>query len=210
MITTTNPSQIQPIEMYEQKIIQMLETYYTQDSNAVRYKVSYTDEASRLVLEFEHEIMQQHISSMPKTAEPCLRKLHGQAARFAWGIHAWNNDTPHASPVTAEEMTQGISICRYSLPHIKYAYDPCGLQAYEDAIKIVEKLFEVNMFTVFDGVSSDHLDSRTIQQRVRLNAERVDNALRLLERHNALRIIDSGTRKNIIVLHPNFYGFKWY
>ncbi len=198
------------INAYNQTITRLLNEYHTQDANAERFEATVTPEAYQLIKQFEQEVTQYIIPTMPRPAEPCLRKLHGQAVRFAWCIHAWNNDKPHCSAISADEMKQSIALCRHLLPHIKYAYDPCGLQAFDNAKKIVTCLQSINTGLGDEKLWNEGISSRTIQQRSHIKVKEVNNALRLLEQHNALTILDNGARDLTAVLHHDFFRFKWY
>lgn len=51
------------------------------------------------------------------------------------------------------------------------------------------------------------IDSTTLQQRIGRKSKDVNNALRLLEKHNYLAIYDDATNNLKVVLHPYFYNF---
>ncbi len=189
------------------KIKKLLNLYYTQDGNAKRHTVLLERDAVSLIRQFENEVSSSIIPNMPNQAHPGLRKLHGQAVRIAWAIHAWNYDIPHQYPITTEEAAQAINICRYLLPHIRYAYDPRELQAHGNAIKIITNLQNINTSLGNKELLKGYITSRTIQQRTHIKAEQVNNALQLLERHGWLRIIDNGKQSNIAVLHPHFKAY---
>lgn len=197
-----------PIEAYDVKIIQLLQLFHTQDRNAPRYQVGVTPEALTLIHSFEEEVRNEVISSMPEAAEPWLRKAHGQAVRFAWDIHAWNSDQPHLCSITEEEMRQGIDLVRANFPHVKYAYDPCGLVAYSVAQKILESLYRITDRWEQDKLIDDGIDSTTIQQRIGVKSKEVNNALQLLDRHNYLVVYDDASNNLKIALHPYFYDWR--
>lgn len=197
-----------PIEAYDVKIIQLLQLFHTQDRNAPRYQVGVTPEALTLIHSFEEEVRNEVISSMPEAAEPWLRKAHGQAVRFAWDIHAWNSDQPHLCSITEEEMRQGIDLVRANFPHVRYAYDPCGLVAYSVAQKILESLYRITDRWEQDKLIDDGIDSTTIQQRIGVKSKEVNNALQLLDRHNYLVVYDDASNNLKIALHPYFYDWR--
>lgn len=173
-----------------------------------RYQVGVTPEALTLIHSFEEEVRNEVISSMPEAAEPWLRKAHGQAVRFAWDIHAWNSDQPHLCSITEEEMRQGIDLVRANFPHVKYAYDPCGLVAYSVAQKILESLYRITDRWEQDKLIDDGIDSTTIQQRIGVKSKEVNNALQLLDRHNYLVVYDDASNNLKIALHPYFYDWR--
>ena len=197
-----------PIEAYDVKIIQLLQLFHTQDRNAPRYQVGVTPEALTLIHSFEEEVRNEVISSMPEAAEPWLRKAHGQAVRFAWDIHAWNSDQPHLCSITEEEMRQGIDLVRANFPHVRYAYDPCGLVAYSVAQKILESLYRITDRWEQDKLIDDGIDSTTIQQRIGVKSKEVNNALQLLDRHNYLVVYDDASNNLKIALHTYFYDWR--
>lgn len=208
-VTTSGMPSNKGINIYNQAIIHLLNEYHTQDADAERFEVAVAPDAYSLIKGFEQEIAQSIIPTMPSSAEPCLRKLHGQAVRFAWCIHACLYDKAHLVPITAQKMSQAIELCKCLLPHIHYAYDPCGLQAYDNAIKVIECLRRINTNLGYHHLQTEGIDSRTIQQRSHIKATDLNNALDLLQKHNALAILDNGDRSPKVVLHPQFFNFKW-
>ena len=102
-------------------------------------------------------------------------------------------------------MRQGIDLVRANFPHVKYAYDPCGLVAYSVAQKILESLYRITDRWEQDKLIDDGIDSTTIQQRIGIKSKDVNNALRFLDRHNYLAVYDDASNNLKIALHPYFY-----
>lgn len=195
----------EPFAAYNKKILQLLEIFYTQDRNAPRYQVRVTSEALKLIYNFVEEIRYDVTPNMPEVAKPCLLKAHGQAIRFAWDIHAWNHELPHTVPITDQEMKQAIELVRDAFKHIRYAYDPCGLQAYLHAQKILTSLNNITDCWEQDKLINEGIDSSTIQRRTSITAKHTNNALRLLDRHNYLVVYDNATQNLNVMLHPDFF-----
>ena len=166
-------------------------------------------EALELIKNFENHIRINEIQNAPEAALPCMLKAHGQAVRFAWDIHAWNNEQPHLSPISAEEMQVGIDLARASFSHIKYAYSPTGLVAYSVARKIIESLVRIDEIWEQNKLITDGIDSTTLQQRIGCKSKEVNNALRLLETYNYLAIYDDATNNLKVILHPSFYLYHY-
>ncbi len=203
-------SERSPFVHYNKVITTLLDVYHTQNKNAQRYQVTVEPAALRLVSDFEKEIRDDVIPDMPEAARPCLLKAHGQAVRFAWGIHAWNHELPHTVPVTGQEMEQAIELVSATIEHIRYAYDPCGLQAYLHAQKILESLYRITDRWEQDKLLNEGIDSSTIQRRTKINAENTNNALHLLDRHKYLAVYDDATANLKVVLHPDFFEVNRY
>lgn len=193
------------LAVYTAKITQLLRLFHTQDRDAPRYQVSVTDGALRRIRRFEEDVRNKMIPYMPEAAEPCLRKAHGQAVRFAWDIHAWNSEQPHLCPINDEEMDQGIDLVRATFPHIEYAYAPCGFVAYGVAQAILESLYRITDRWEQNKLIDDGIDSTTIQQRIGIKSKDVNNALRFLDRHNYLAVYDDASNNLKVALHPYFY-----
>lgn len=193
------------MDFYNKTIIRLLTTYHTQEKNAERYQVSVEPAALSRIRFFEEDIRKDIIPNMPAEAKPCLLKAHGQAVRFAWDIHAWNYELPHTVPITEEEMKQGIELVCASFEHIKYIYDPCGLQAYLHAQKILESLCNITEPYEQDKLINEGIDSSRIQRRTKLKSKDVNNALRLLETHNYLKVYDDATDNLKVILHSDFF-----
>lgn len=174
---------------YNSKITKLLHLYHTQDKSAQRYEVGVTPEALELIKSFEAHIRCNVTPNMPEDAIPCMLKAHGQAVRFAWDVHAWNNEQPHLCPLNAKEMQAGIDMVCASFNHINYAYSPCGLVAYTVARKIIESLRNINDSWEQNKLIAEGIDSTTLQQRIGSKSKEVNNALRLLEKHNWLAVV---------------------
>lgn len=195
------------LEAYNAKITQLLQMFYTQDRAAQRYRVGVIPAALRLVHRFEDVVRSDVIPYMPEAAEPYLRKAHGQAVRFAWDIHAWNNEQPHLCPITEEEMQQGIDLVRATFPHVRYAFDPCGFVVQGVAQEILESLYRITDRYEQERIITEGIDSTTIQQRIHVNAKETNNALRFLDRHNYLAVYDDATNNLKVALRPDFFAY---
>lgn len=191
--------------VYSKTIIRLLGIYHAQDNTAPRHQVPVEPRALAMIRDFEQKIRRNVIPSMPEAAIPCFLKAHGQAVRFAWSIHAWNHTIPHSLPITTEEMEQGIELVCETFKHIRYAYDPYGLQAYLHAQKILASLNNITERYEQDKLLDEGMDSSTIQRRTGLKAEVTNNALRLLSGHNYLAVYDDATANLKVVLHPYFF-----
>ncbi len=199
------------ITLFQSLIKSLMKTYYTQDLNKLKYQVYLNENAKQLVYNFEKDIKQNHLFYLPKEVHPALSKLHGHAVRLAWCIHVLyvQNDLPHNYPIQEAAMQDAISLCYVLLEHIKYAYNPAGLQAHDNAVKILENLKNINCSIDNEILHHGWIDSRTIQQRTHIKAKDVGNALSYLEKYNLVRIVDNGKAKNIVVVHPHFNKFKF-
>lgn len=196
--------------VYRETIFRLLKTYHTQDKNAEGYQVPVEPAALKSIRDFERYVRTRVIPHMPEAAKACLLKAHGQAVRFAWDIHAWNHEFPHTIPITIEEMEQGIELVRATFEHIRYAYDPCGLQAYLHAQKILASLNNITDRWEQDKLLDEGIDSSTIQRRTGLKSEPTNNALLLLDEHNYLAVYDDATANLKVVLHPYFFDVnRW-
>jgi len=197
-------------DIYNNMIIRLLRLYYTQDSNAERYTVRLEDDAIDEIHKFENYIKNDIIPYSYEKAIPALRKLHGHALRIAFAIHVINNENPYASPILKSEVDLACDICECLLPYIDYVYNPMGLQAYADAVKIIDCLHQINTLHGYDNAYDGNIDSRAIQQRSPLDKPRTENALRRLSSQNILRIVDWGASNKRIIVHPDFFHSKLY
>lgn len=199
---------------YYAAINKMLQTYYTQNGDDKQYEVAVEKKAVELLLAFQKDNLTT-ASTMPELAAPYMSKAHGQAARFAWDIHAVNHSgqSPHKYPITVQEMEQAINLVKATFPHVRYIYDHCGFVALNMAKEIVRSILRITG-TDRHRVMEEGIDSTTLQQRIRAKfpgnkSSQINNALCLLERHNALSVYDSGTNNLKVVLHPHFFSIDW-
>lgn len=197
---------------YEAMILKLLEIYHTQEADAEKYEVTVAPDALDLLNSFKAEIQEKIIPSMTEVAIPYLRKAHGQAARFAWDLHAagtYNLDLkPHHCAIQASTMAQAIALVRVTFEHARWIYDPCGFPAYAMASKVIKSLLRISP-EEWQDVLFNGKDSTALQQRVGAKYAEMNNALRFLERHNVLAVYDDGTRNLKIVLHPLFFITDW-
>lgn len=193
------------LHAYNKKILSLLELFFTQDANAKRCTLHVEPAALDEIKNFEAEI--RSLIQLDNEITPWLRKLHGQAVRFACGIHVWNNDDPRRSPISAMEMLQGIELARIAIPHAFFAFLPVGLSAYLDAQKIVKSLLRIAIIPEQQKILTEGTSTTAIRQRTGLNMIRINNALHYIAGKNMLFPYDDGTGIRRVAFHPCFFTF---
>lgn len=193
------------LQAYNEKILSLLELFFTQDANAKRCTLHVEPAALDEIKKFEAEI--RGLTLPDNEITPWLRKLHGQAVRFACDIHVWNNDDPRHSPISATEMLQGIELARIAMPHAFFAFSPIGLRAYLDAQKIVKSLLRIGLINEQQRIIHEGTTTTAIRQRTGLNPININNALQFIAGKNMLFPYDDGTGIRRVALHPNFFTF---
>ena len=191
------------LQEYDKKITSLLNLFFTQDPNAKRCTLSVDPGAFNAIKRFEAEV-QMKIQDDEDVA-PWLRKLHGQAVRFASDIHAWNNATSWCSTISEVEMLQGIELAKISIPHAGFALSPFGLRAYLDAKKIVKSLLGIGTVNEQHEILSKGTTTTAIRQRTGISTNRINNALQYIANHYLVFPYDDGTGNRRVVLHPNFF-----
>ncbi len=193
------------LQEYNKKILNLLELFFTQDANANRRTLHVEPAALAVIKEFEDEI--KALIPLDNEFAPWMRKLHGQAVRFACDIHIWNNDDLRHSRISATEMLQGIELARIAMPHALFAFSPIGLRAYLDAQKIVKSLLRIGLINEQQRIIHEGTTTTAIRQRTGLNPININNALQFIAGKNMLFPYDDGTGIRRVALHPSFFTF---
>ena len=189
---------------YNFRIRDLLDQYYTQDSNAEHYAVTLTPGAMDVLDDFSEEIEDiLKVKAMPESAAPWLRKACGLALRYALAYHAWRCANPHESDITMDEMLLGVMVVSKSLTHVSFAYSPEGLCAVNTARKIIDSIGNrpEDTYIKLEQVWTSTL----IQQRIGRKSVEVNNALKLLEVLNWITLHDEGSNNLKFMLHRDFF-----
>jgi hypothetical protein len=199
-VTQLYPSAADPdsevLAVLEEKITSMLGRNYTQDQNREIYTISVSQEAYKIIKSFELEIANQISYSCPPYLISFMKKLHGTAARIAGILHTWIYDEPEKYLVDANEMQAGIAIARMITDHANYAFNPSGLCAYYDALKIIE-WFRRHRRYIFT--------SRDVGQGIgNMTNANTFPALDLLEQHNIITQLITPNHPRICAVHWSF------
>ena len=187
---------------YEPRIEALLTRYFTQDKNADKYELTVTDGAYILIKNFEREMTEWVQSGQVSFMESFIRKAHGQAARYAAAIHAFNyaNEAIEDSPISEQEMSAGIAMMRYLIPHAGYVFDVNGFTAYNNAVKIVKALLRCNAAAQTYQVTSSDIGRMTHLKKVD-----IEPALDILAGHNLCACYREPGRATLAILHRDFY-----
>lgn len=192
------------VDKYNSRIRDLLDQYYTQDSNAERYTVKLKPGAVNVLDGFREEIVHiLKVKDMPESAAPWMRKACGLALRYALAYHAWRCANPHESDITMDEMLLGVMVVRESLAHVKFAYSPKGLCAVNTARKIIDSIGNRPEDTYIK--LNQVWTSTLIQQRIGRKSVEVNNALKLLEDLNWITLHDEGSNNLKFMLHRDFF-----
>lgn len=205
---------------YSRVITRLLNIYYTQDKNK-RFIVGLDASASQSINRFKDDMNQYLKGNENEPWYSCLCKACGQALRFAWDIHAWNQAVqgkiPHETKISDEDMQCAISLMYFLIPYIRYVYEPIGLEAYINAYKILESYNNDNISTIviqapnlynqYNTINTITTTSTVIQQRTGLKYQAMDNALVVLQNHNLVRYLKNGDAKTQVIFHPNFRSY---
>lgn len=191
-------------ELYRRKITRLYEQFYTQNSDVERYCVTVEKAGGELIRDFRLELdaWGHGVASL----QPWVAKLHGQALRLALAIHAWRNvDDPCGSPITKDEVEQGIFIAKCTINSAWYLYSPYGITATLDAIKIVRSFHRINGMNEQDDFIQNGTDTTKIQQRTRISRINVNNALSLLDYKGWMAVYDDGSGKFQVLPRRDFF-----
>jgi hypothetical protein len=174
----------------------MLERNYTQDSNKNILEISTSSDAYRMIKEFEKSNEQMFNTSASTYLESFTRKLHGSAARIAGLLHIWRHDEPEKYHVSLQDMESGVIIAKTILSHADYAFNPSGLCAFNDAIKIIEWQRRHRHY---------RFNSRDVGQGIRIDGnDRIYLALDLLERCHIITQAKVPGHPHLCAVHPTF------
>lgn len=203
----------EPVEMdegafndYFSVISRLLEKFYSQDCQVEPFEICLSEQGEKVIYEFGEIVKRDIRPKMPVSGHPYCDKSCGLAARLAFAIHAWNNVDPLDGNITAEEVKQACDIVYETFHHALHAYSPTGLRAYPGAVRIINTLLNIN-YEERNHIISHGLDSRRIENRIKLSREEINGSLRFLEFHNALSIYDDSSPNLKLHVHRDFFRF---
>lgn len=187
---------------YAPRIEALLTRYFSQDKNAEKYELTVTDGAYSLIKNFEWEMAQLLRSGRASFMESFIKKAHGQAVRYAAAVHAFNhaNEAIEETPISEQEMTAGIAMMRYLLPHAEFVFNVNGFTAYKNAQKIVNALLRCSTAAQTYQVTSSDIGRMTHLKKVE-----IEPALDVLARYNLCACYRESGRATLVVLHRDFY-----
>lgn len=189
-------------ERYKNKIMQLYETLSKPEISSQSIIIKLESGAYHLVKAFQQKIRDEYLQEYPEKMRPWLNKAHGHAVRISFCIHVWNNSNPLETDITEREMEQAIEVIEALKEQEVFIYGERGYTAHKNAEKIVRSLLSIdNRREILDK----GIDSRTIQQRTGLKKEETDNALRLLDKYDYIRVYDGVSSNLTVILHPFFY-----
>lgn len=192
------------MKQYKCRVLNVLKQFHTLDPNREIYTIGVEDDALVEIKSF-HQEMLSFQCQFPEDAHAFIKRAHGHAVRLALAYHIWIWSKPHKAKITIHEMQVGIAIIRNLLPHILYAYSPCGFRSLSLAKAIEDNLRKISQ-REWEHFLHEGISATEIQKRLGKHAEPIRNALELLQQHNYVRIYDKGDTKHNVILHPNFYG----
>ena len=176
----TYPRNDEQVSLYNEKIVKMLERNYTQSAVRDIFTCTVSPEAYAYIKEFEHRAAAQGpVGGFCHELEGFMHKLHGTAVRFAATLHAWTHAEPEKESISLGEIQVGCAVAQALVSHAVYAFAPCGLGAYNDALKILDWIRR-NRSHFF---SSDQINKGVSS----MTNVKTYAALDLLEQHNIIR-----------------------
>lgn len=193
-------------KIYENKIISLLKTYYTQNINKTIYDIAMKIDAIRLCKEFIIENHQLIKSGKYSSMESFLNKSHGQAIRFAWDIHAWNHERPHEHPITFQEVLGGIQLMKLYIQHAEFFYVSKKIQAYNYAKEILSKILNSEL-----PDWKKRFDSRFVQQQInglKKSQELTLASLKILAQHDIIGISERSGKSAICVVNNSIFKLR--
>lgn len=191
---------------YHRNITRLLEKFYTQDCNAKIFEIGASSKAKEILNEFRIEVCGKIRPAMPASADPYCEKACGLAARLALALHAWNCPDPLNGEISEEEMSQACDLVWETFYHAAHAHASDGVAAYPGAIRIIATILRINPDEELCIINGG-LDSRCLEQRLRLTRKEINNFLRFLEKCNILSIDDDSSANLKIHLHRDFFSF---
>lgn len=190
-------------EIYMIKITKLYERFYTQDANAERYNIFVEKNGGKYIHSFMEEL-----NNYPYNIEylrPWVSKLHGQALRLALAFHLWENiDDPYGSPITEDEVIQGIMLAKTTINSARFLYSPHGITAALDAIKIIRSFQRINGINERRCFIQNGTDTTKIQQRTGISRININNALQYLSHFGWGVLFDDGSGKLHLLPHREF------
>jgi len=183
------------LQRYYGKISGNLRRNYTQEQPRPLYRISLSPEAKRVFINFMNEVNGWIDQDMYKHMVSYISKIAGRSLRWAALLHGYIHEHPESFPISLETMQVAIAIVRHLIPHADYAFRSDGLKAYPLAQRIMAwlRLWEQPYFSL-----------RELQRGLGGNILKgtIEPALRLLERHNIVRLHQAPQGGLHCLIHP--------
>jgi len=187
--------------LYEEKIMNILEFTYTQDTNREIFDIACEPSARSILLDFERDNIKSIESGQYRHMTAFIRKLHGTAARIAGCIHGWTFPRPHEHPITVKEMEAAIALAKICRDHANIAFDTKSRETVHFAIKILKHLLKQDW-----SRSNPLISASDLQRSIRgMNSAKCLLALEFLEQHNFIRVHHEPGHAPLCILHPNLF-----
>lgn len=188
-------------EVFDEKILKILNTTYTQDKNKEIKSLYCDSNAHSYIKNFELQNSQDLLCGRYKHMSAFIRKLHGQAVRIAGAIHCWNHDEPHKHDITQEEMQAGVELALIGRDHANIAFDSKSREAKRFAMKILKYIYRQ------DWTRSQPLITTTDLQRniSKLTKENCLPALDYLAERNFICLHHEPRHATICIINPNLF-----
>lgn len=191
------------VRLYRNKIFELLNNFYTRDLYAQRFKVQIRPEALSLLNTFKDDIHMQYSASPLKN---WAAKLHGQVARIALAIHAWNfGKNLLEFPINEEEINSSIEIARLLLEQALFLYAPEGYFAMKKAQQIKDSFLRITTPQEQANLINNGISSTQIQQRTSLRKSEVFSGLDYLAKRFWVTTWDDGSGVLKVIPHRNFF-----
>jgi hypothetical protein len=187
------------LRRYSDKILSHLRRNYTQEQPRPISYITATPEAKDVLMGYKLRAHNQATSGAYKYIASYIQKLPGKAARWAALVHSYMNEHPESVPISADTMQIGIAIAEHLAGHADYAFRGDGLQAYDLAQRILAWIKERGQY---------EFSPREFQRGPgsRLKMGTVEGALKLLERHNIIRIHHKPYGGLHCLVHPHIWS----
>lgn len=187
--------------LYEEKILNILEFTYTQDTDREIFDIPCEPSARSILLDFERDNTKSIASGQYLHMVPFIRKLHGTAARIAGIIHGWTHTRPHEHPITVKEIEAGIALAKICRDHANIAFDNKSRETMHFATKILKYLLKQDWTR-----SKPLISASDLQRNIRgMKSEKCLPALEFLEQHNFIRLHHEPKYAPLCILHPNLF-----
>ncbi len=188
-------------DLYNSKIIAMLEHNFTQETPRKIYKIIVSKEASEHLLDFRVKVDHIIESNKYPYLEYFLYKLAGAAMRLAATLHCWRHQEPEKVEISAEDMQGGIILAKTFSSHAKYLYTPKGsdpLGVATNIIRWVQRWYE--------RYQEGYFTNRQCLSGLHLKEVQIEPALELLTNLGYVSRIVSPRYSTINIFHNGIFN----
>lgn len=190
-------------QAYCDKILYLLKQNYTREIPRTVSYINVSPDANSLITQFQNREEQFIKCAASLGVIPYIKKLHGNAVRWAALAHCYAHEYPEKYEISPQEMELGIAVVQHLFWHANYAFAEDGLIGFDLANEIIK-------FIKYSP--NEIVSSRMLQKALggHINQSVIFPLIVRMAQHNLLRYIFHPNGGYVCILHPQILSSQNY